>query len=108
MNTQRIRPDTLTSVPGLTSNDALVASPCEEHITLHKEQPYQQTTPRMRFMQEAYAELREQDPGTSVSFFALRQAVLVGDIPSVKVGRRRLLDMANVYDYFGGGRCGNV
>ena len=58
--------------------------------------------PRIRNLQEAFTEIVASDPRTSVTFHALRQAVVSGAIPSRKVGRRYLIEMKNVYRYFAG------
>lgn len=47
---------------------------------------------RMRFAAQAYEELRKDDPGTRVTLSLIRTLVRRGDIPSIKVGRGRLLN----------------
>jgi len=48
---------------------------------------------RLRTQSEALRELRTKDPGSCLTAYALRQMVLSGRVPSVAVGRKRLVDM---------------
>jgi excisionase family DNA binding protein len=48
---------------------------------------------KLRTIAEAYKYLVEIDPGTAITKSALRRLVASGDIPSVQVGRKRLLDI---------------
>ena len=50
-------------------------------------------TPRMRTLSEAAAWLRQQDPETAVTPTALRRLVVTGQIPSVRVGIKFLLNL---------------
>ena len=49
--------------------------------------------PRMRTIQEAAKELRESDPNTALTPYAIRQMVLKGEIPCVCAGKKRLINM---------------
>lgn len=49
--------------------------------------------PRMRTIAEAAKELKEQDPLTAVTPYAIRQMVLKGDIPCIHAGKKRLINM---------------
>ena len=49
--------------------------------------------PRMRTIQEAAKELKESDPNTAITPYAIRQMVLNGDIPHIKAGKKRLINM---------------
>ena len=46
---------------------------------------------RMRTIDQAITYLRDRDPETAITKNALRQMVKNGDIPSVQVGRKRLI-----------------
>lgn len=50
--------------------------------------------PRMRLIKEAAAELKERDPETALTEYALRRMVKTGQVPSVNVGNRYLVNMA--------------
>ena len=49
-------------------------------------------TVRMRFAAQALEELRKDDPGTPVTLNLIRTLARRGDIPSVQVGRGRLIN----------------
>ena len=49
--------------------------------------------PRMRTIQEAAKELRQSDPNTALTPYAIRQMVLKGEIPGVCAGKKRLINM---------------
>lgn len=49
--------------------------------------------PRMRTIQEAAKELRQSDPNTALTPYAIRQMVLKGEIPCVQAGKKRLINM---------------
>ena len=54
------------------------------------------TPNRMRTIAECARMLLEADPGTAITKNAIRTKVLTGEIPSVQVGRKRLIN----YDMF--------
>ena len=58
--------------------------------------------PRMRTIQETAKELRETDPNTALTPYAIRQMVLNGTIPCINVGKKRLINM----DVLEGFLCG--
>ena len=49
--------------------------------------------PRMRTIQEAAKELKEIDPNTALTPYAIRRMVLNGTIPCINVGKKRLINM---------------
>lgn len=49
--------------------------------------------PRMRTIQEAAKELRETDPNTALTPYAIRQMVIKGTIPCINAGKKRLINM---------------
>lgn len=59
--------------------------------------------PRMRTIDDAAAIVREMDPDTAVTPRALRRLVSEGTIPSVSVGRKRLVNVDLVLTFLGTG-----
>jgi hypothetical protein len=57
---------------------------------------------QLRTLDEAMAKIKKKDPDTSLTRYALRQAVLEGRIPCVMCGRKRLVDVARVFAYLTG------
>ena len=49
--------------------------------------------PRMRTIHKAYAEIKALDSGTSFSMRALRRMVKNGEIPTVTVGNKQLINL---------------
>lgn len=60
---------------------------------------------RMRTIREAADWARETDPGTALTFTALRRLVLTGQIPHVAVGRKRLVALEDLETFLEGGGC---
>lgn len=57
---------------------------------------------RMRGLEEGFKEIKANDPGTALTKTALRRLVTTGQIPSVKIGTKYLIDL-DVFDrYFRG------
>ena len=56
----------------------------------------------MRTIDEAAAFLRQADPNTAVTKTVLRRLVRSGEIPSVRVGAKYLIDLGVLDDFFGG------
>lgn len=54
---------------------------------------------RLRTQREALEELRTVDPGCALTAYALRGMVLSGRVPTVQVGRKRLLDIDRLPEY---------
>lgn len=48
--------------------------------------------PRMRYPEQALAELKQEDPSTPVTVYMIRRLVAAGTVPSIQMGRRRLLN----------------
>lgn len=55
--------------------------------------------PRMRYPEQALAELKLEDPNTPVTVYMIRRLVASGTIPSIKMGRRRLLNYDLLLEY---------
>ena len=54
---------------------------------------------RMRTQAEAIAALRRADPECAITPYALRTMILSGRIPSLMVGRKRLIDLDTLQQY---------
>lgn len=57
---------------------------------------------RMRGIEEAFREILANDPGTALTKTALRRLVTTGQLPSVKIGTKYLIDLDAVDQYFRG------
>lgn len=57
---------------------------------------------KLRTLDAAIAEIKQKDPQTSLTRYALRQAVIEGRIPCVMCGRKRLVDVNSVMTYLTG------
>ena len=57
---------------------------------------------QMRTIDEAAAFMRRTDPHTAVTKTALRRLVTSGQIPSVRVGTKYLIDLGVLDEFFGG------
>ena len=58
--------------------------------------------PRMRTIQQRAAYFIEQDPGTSVGEWCIRQMVNQGEIPVVRSGRKILVNLDTLIEYLSG------
>jgi len=54
---------------------------------------------RLRTQKELMAEIRDLDPNTALTPYALRRLVLSGKIPTVRSGRRYLIDADCIEEY---------
>lgn len=54
---------------------------------------------RMRYPQQALELLKEEDPGTQVTVNFIRSLAKSGQIPVVKIGRRRLINYDKLLEY---------
>ncbi len=59
--------------------------------------------PKMRTIDQAYQCIKDNDPETCVTKYALRQAVVTGKIPSVKCGKKYLVSLQIVENWLQGG-----
>lgn len=57
---------------------------------------------RMRGIEEGFREIQAKDPHTALTKTALRRLVTTGQIPSVKIGTKYLVDLDVVDQYFRG------
>lgn len=58
---------------------------------------------RMRTLKEAHAALLESDPGCCLTMTALRRKVVSGEVPSVRVGQKYLVDLDRLESALFGG-----
>lgn len=55
--------------------------------------------PKLRLLSEAYNEIKKEDPDTALTMNALRCLVKSKEIPTVKIGRKRLIDYEKLIEY---------
>jgi hypothetical protein len=55
--------------------------------------------PRMRTINEAHRSIKDADPDTSLSPFAIRRLILTGAIPSITAGNKYLIDLDALEEY---------
>lgn len=58
---------------------------------------------RMRTINKAYEEIKAQDPDTCITRWFLQQLITGGAIPSKRAGKKWLVDMDDVEEYFSKG-----
>lgn len=54
---------------------------------------------KLRTIDQAYAAIKEIDPGTAISKHFIREADLGGEIPFVQVNSKRLIDLGDLISY---------
>lgn len=59
-------------------------------------------TPRMRTIPEAAAELKRLDKNTAITLCALRRMVKTGELPSVAIASKRLVNMNQLLEMLDG------
>lgn len=57
---------------------------------------------RLRLLDEAYKELKELDPNTNISKNFVRKLAISGEIATVQVGRKRLINLDSLFIYLNG------
>ena len=55
--------------------------------------------PKMRLISEAYKQLKIDDPNSAITLNALRCLIKRGEIPSVKIGRKTLINYDVLLEY---------
>lgn len=55
--------------------------------------------PKLRLLSEAYNEIKKEDPDTALTMNALRCLAKSKEIPTVKIGRKRLIDYEKLIEY---------
>lgn len=56
---------------------------------------------KFRTADQAYELIKKMDPGTALTKHAVRTIVTSGNIPVLKIGRKTLIDMDDLYKYLG-------
>lgn len=54
---------------------------------------------KFRTIQQAYECLKSQDADTAITYHALRKLVVSGQLPSMRVGKKYLIDMEMLSDF---------
>lgn len=57
-------------------------------------------TAKIRTMETAYKEIKEMDPNTAITKWAIRKAVTEGCVPSRRVGNKYVFNMDTLLGYF--------
>lgn len=55
---------------------------------------------RMRSILEAYQEIVENDPCTAITLTSFRRLIREGKIPCIYIGKKRLVSMEDVFEFF--------
>jgi len=55
--------------------------------------------PRLRLQKDAMAYIREKDPENALKPYALRQLIITGVIPTVSIGRKKLVNLDVLESY---------
>jgi hypothetical protein len=55
--------------------------------------------PRMRTINEAFRAIKQADPETALTPFAIRRLILTGSIPFISAGNKYLLDLDALENY---------
>lgn len=57
---------------------------------------------KLRTLSEAYNYIKEQDPDTALTPWAIRIMIVSGEVPCIKSGKKYLIDMDRLLDYLTG------
>ena len=57
---------------------------------------------KLRTLNETYKYIKELDTDTSITANALRRMVVSGKVPCVRVGKKYLIDLDELFDYLKG------
>lgn len=57
---------------------------------------------KMRLISEAYKEIKEADHASALTLYSITRLVKEGTIPSVKIGRKTLIDAESIHAYLKG------
>lgn len=55
--------------------------------------------PRMRLIKDAFEQLKKEDPETDITIYALRTIAKSGVVPTVRLGRKLLINYDSLLDY---------
>ena len=61
--------------------------------------PTEKPMPRLRLLDEAVAEIRALDPDTSISRNFVRKLAISGQVATVQVGRKRLINLESLLEF---------
>ncbi len=56
--------------------------------------------PRMRLIKDAFEQLKQDDPNTAITLYALRTIVKSGTVPTIRLGRKILINYDSLLEYF--------
>lgn len=56
--------------------------------------------PRMRLIKDAFEQLKNDDPDTDITLYALRTIAKSGLVPTVRLGRKVLINYDSLLEYF--------
>lgn len=59
---------------------------------------------KIRTVQQAYREIKANDPDTALSEYMIRQIVYGGYIPTIQTGNKKLFDMEALTNYLEGNK----
>lgn len=62
----------------------------------------------LRTLSEAFKYIKEQDPKTALTPWALRLMVVSGEVPCIKSGKKYLIDMDGLVEYLSGKTVQNM
>ncbi len=54
---------------------------------------------QLRTINQAFRELKQADPNSAISKCFIRNAVINGELPFLKVNSKRLIDMEDLWEY---------
>ena len=60
--------------------------------------------PRLRYINDAVKEIREQDPQFQISHYFIRHLIMTGKLSKIKYGSAWLVNMDELYAFFWGKR----
>lgn len=55
---------------------------------------------KMRSICDAYQEIVLKDPNTAITLTSFRRLIKEGKIPCIYIGRKKVVSMEDVYDFF--------
>ena len=55
---------------------------------------------KMRVINDAYQEIITKDPGTAITLTSFRRLIREGRIPCINIGKKRLVSMEDVFEFF--------
>ncbi len=61
----------------------------------------EQKTVKLRTSDQAYELIKKMDPDTALTRHAVRTIITSGDIPTLKIGRKTLVDIDDLYEHLG-------